>query len=48
MPIIYHGERPKELYSSLLEKGDHPELDTSELLDADGIQIFQLMIGAVQ
>ena len=42
------GEKPKELYSSPLKKGDHPELDTSDLLDADGIQKFQLMIGALQ
>ena len=42
------GEKLKELYSSPLEKGDHPELDTSNLLDADGILKFQLMIGALQ
>ena len=42
------GEKPKELYSSPLEKGDHPELDTSDLLDADGIQKYQSMIGAMQ
>ena len=42
------GEKPKELYSSQLYKGDHPELDTSDLLDADGIQKYQSMIGAMQ
>ena len=42
------GEKPKELYSSPLDKGDHPELDTSDLLDADGIQKYQSMIGAMQ
>ena len=42
------GEKPKELYSSPLEKGDHPELNTSDLLDADGIQKYQSMIGAMQ
>ena len=42
------GEKPKELYSSPLEKGDHPELDTSDLLDADGIQKYQSMIGVMQ
>ena len=42
------GEKPKEMYSSPLEKGDHPELDTSNLLDADGIQKFQSMVGAMQ
>ena len=42
------GERPKELYPLLLEKGDYSELNTSELLDADGIQKFELMIGVMQ
>ena len=42
------GEKPKELYSSPLDKGDHPELNTSDLLDADGIQKYQSMIGAMQ
>ena len=42
------GEKPKEIYTSPLEKGDHPELDTSDLLDADGIQKYQSMIGAMQ
>jgi hypothetical protein len=31
-----------------LEKGDHPELDTSELCDADQIALYQSMIGALQ
>ncbi len=34
--------------TSPLEKGDHPELDTSELLDEKGIEIYQSMIGALQ
>ena len=42
------GEKPKEHYSSPLEKGDHPELNTSDLLVADGIQKYQSMIGAMQ
>ena len=46
--IRLFGEKPKELYSSPIEKGDHPELDTSDLLDADGIQKYQSMIGAMQ
>ena len=41
-------EKPKELYSSPFEKGDHPELNTSDLLNADGIQMFQSIIGAMQ
>jgi len=28
--------------------GDHPELDTSELLDEDNQKIFQSLIGALQ
>jgi hypothetical protein len=31
------GCKPRE-YSSPLEKGDHPEVDTSDLLDAEGIK----------
>ena len=42
------GEKPKEIYTLPLEKGNHPELDTSDLLDADGIQKYQSMIGAMQ
>jgi hypothetical protein len=33
---------------SPLEKGDHPELDDSPLLDAEGIQNFQFIIGPAQ
>ena len=42
------GESPKQNVTSPLEKGDHPELDDSELLDAKGIEIYQSMIGALQ
>ena len=35
-------------YTSPLEKGDHPELDTSELLDHKEIVIYHSMIGALQ
>jgi hypothetical protein len=31
-----------------LPKGDHPELDDSELLEADGIQQYQSLIGSLQ
>ena len=41
------GELPRK-YSSPLERGDHPETDTSELLDFDGIKIYQSMIGQLQ
>ena len=41
------GEKPRKATSPLV-KGDHPELDTSELLDDDGMRIYQSMIGAAQ
>ena len=34
-------------FSSPLEKGDRPELETSEPLDSDGVQKQQSMIGAI-
>jgi len=42
------GTKPKTIYSSPLEKGDHPELDTSSELDIEGIKLYQSMIGAAQ
>ena len=41
------GENPKK-YSSPLVKGDHPELDTSELLELEAIRIYQSLIGSLQ
>lgn len=41
------GQNPKEA-SSPLTKGDHPELDSSELLGVEDIQIYQSLIGALQ
>ena len=41
------GQRPKQHLSPLV-KGDHPELDSSELLDEDGIKIYQSLIGCLQ
>lgn len=38
------GEKPKTQCKSLLEKGNHPETDTSDPLDAKGIQQYQSMI----
>ena len=40
--------KPKTNVSSPLEKGDHPELDHSELLDEEGISIYQSLIGSLQ
>jgi hypothetical protein len=42
------GEAPKQIVTSPLEKGDNPDLDTSELLDFKGIEMYQSMIGALQ
>jgi hypothetical protein len=42
------GEKPKLNVSSPLEKGDHPEIDTSELLDAQGTQQYQSLVGSLQ
>jgi Reverse transcriptase (RNA-dependent DNA polymerase) len=44
----FFGEKPKHNVSSPLDKGDHPELDTSELLDSQGITIYQSLIGSLQ
>jgi Reverse transcriptase (RNA-dependent DNA polymerase) len=42
------GEKPKHIYHSPLEKGDHPELDTTEILDGKGIEMYQSLIGSLQ
>jgi hypothetical protein len=43
------GKPPtSNLYTSPLEKGDHPELDTSDFLDEDGQQQYQSLIGSLQ
>jgi hypothetical protein len=42
------GEKPTTKFTSPLEKGDHPELDTSELLDDQGVQHYQSLIGSLQ
>ena len=42
------NEQPKSNVSSPLEHGDHPELDTSALLDPDETQKYQSLVGAMQ
>ena len=42
------GEKPNAKHQSPLDKNDHPELDTSKLLDDDGISRHQSLIGALQ
>ena len=47
----YHsmfGEKPSTRAVSPLEHGDHPELDDSDLLDNDGIEQYQSLIGSLQ
>jgi hypothetical protein len=41
------GCKPK-LYSALLEKNDHPEMDDAELLKGEDIVWYQSMIGGAQ
>ena len=38
----------KQVVTSPIEKNDHPELDTSELLGLDDITKYQSLIGALQ
>jgi hypothetical protein len=42
------GTKPRAGYTSPLLSNDHPELDDTELLDDDGIQQYQSLIGALQ
>ena len=42
------GTKPKGGYSSPLVSNDHPELDTTDLLDEDGIHQYQSLIGTLQ
>ena len=42
------GEKPRKTYQSPLEPNDAPELDESDLLDIDGIKIFQSLVGTCQ
>jgi Reverse transcriptase (RNA-dependent DNA polymerase) len=42
------GQKPSTSVTSPLEKGDHPELDDSELCDTGQIELYQSMIGSLQ
>ena len=42
------GSRPSTKHRSPLAKNDHPELDTSDLLDEDDIVQYQSLIGILQ
>ncbi|KAG7358361.1 hypothetical protein IV203_014949 [Nitzschia inconspicua] len=42
------GSKPNVRVYSPLEKGDHPELDTTPLLDPEGVQQYQSLVGSMQ
>ena len=42
------GNKPNTVHQSPLAENDHPELDTSEFLDDEGIQQYQSLIGSLQ
>jgi Reverse transcriptase (RNA-dependent DNA polymerase) len=42
------GELRRQSYTSPLAKGEHPEVEISDYLDANGIQQYQSMIGALK
>ena len=46
--LTLFGTKPCMKYNSPLEKGDHPEIDDSEFLDATGTQKYQSLIGVLQ
>ena len=46
--VCMFGIKPKATYSSSLVQGDHPELDTSEELNMDGIKKYRSMIDTLQ
>ena len=44
----HFGSKPSQRFSSPLEAGDHPEINSSEFLDATETQLYQSLIGALQ
>jgi len=42
------GEAPRQNLASPIEKGDHPEMDSSEFLECNDIQKYMSLIGALQ
>jgi hypothetical protein len=42
------GMKPSQNVTSPLDKGDHPELDTSKLCNEEHISQYQSMIGSLQ
>ena len=46
--VQHFGVKPNKKYRSPLQKGDHPELDTTLFLNKEGKEIYQLLIGCGQ
>jgi hypothetical protein len=44
----FFGCKPSQKFNSPLEKGDHPEIDSSAFLDSTETQQYQSLIGAMQ
>ena len=42
------GHKPRTNVTSPLEKGDHPECDTSPLLEQQGVTNYQSLVGQLQ
>ena len=42
------GSKPKQTCQIPIDSGDHLELDASEFLDEEGIEIYQSLIGSMQ
>ena len=45
---LFNDEKLQKRVKSPIEPGDHPELDNSNLLDVEGIQKYQSIIGSLQ
>lgn len=45
---LLYNCKPSTKHQSPLESNDHPELDTSEFLEEEGIQQYQSLIGSLQ
>ena len=46
--VQHFGIKPVQKYRSPLQKGDHPELETTPFLDEKGKEIYQSLIGSDQ
>ena len=46
--VQHFGIKPVQKYRSPLQKGDHPELDTTSFLDKKGKEVYQSLVGFSQ